>query len=92
MQFVANRIGVDWDPILTRPTFNRIPIRSSSSFAPSSEINNASIDRRCHLEPELLACIQTKFDPYYEEAKQAIMQRCRDAVSRHMAKSPPAAL
>jgi hypothetical protein len=68
MRSLAAYLGIDFDPILTLPTFNGLPIEADSSFAVSGHgVSSEPLLRyRTILSAEEIAYIEEQALPLYE--------------------------
>jgi len=68
MRSLAAYLGIDYDPILIRPTFNGLPIKADSSFAVTGHgVSSEPLTRwRSRLQPEEIAYIEEHALPLYE--------------------------
>ena len=68
MRSLASYLGIDYDPILIRPTFNGLPIKADSSFAVTGHgVSSEPLTRwRSKLEPEEIAYVEEHALPLYE--------------------------
>jgi len=69
MRSLAAYLGIDFDPILTLPTFNGLPIKADSSFAVSGHgVSSEPLLRyRTILSAEEIAYIEEQALPLYEQ-------------------------
>jgi hypothetical protein len=74
IEVVARWLGIDWDPILEVPTFNRLPVRPNSSHdLLSPEVQAAQAKRWENvLEPQVVRSIEERLLDQYKEALTAI--------------------
>jgi hypothetical protein len=65
---IAAWLGIDWDPSLLSPTFNRLPVPPDSSFdMPTGGVRTESLDRwRTELEDREIALIEQQAVPVYD--------------------------
>jgi hypothetical protein len=73
MRSLAAYLGIAYDPILTRPTFNGLPIKADSSFAMSGHgVSSEPLMRyRTILSAEEIAYIEEQALPLYERVVEA---------------------
>ena len=72
MRSLAAYLGIDYDPILTRPTFNGLPIRADSSFEVSGHgVSSEPLMRyRTILSADEIAYIEEEALPLYERVAE----------------------
>jgi hypothetical protein len=72
MRFLADRLGLTWDPILVSPTFNGWTIGSNSSFNSAMGIDLSALERREKLSAETRDYIETEnLELYQQFVKEA---------------------
>lgn len=68
MRTLADRLNIDWDPILLIPTFNTEPMHANSSFAVGGPgLIRAPLDRASMLSPEEREIIERKCADLYRK-------------------------
>lgn len=73
MRAVASWLGIEWDPILTRPTFNRFPIRANSIFrVPGHGLLGSAADRRSELSESERAVIDASLGALHRTARDLV--------------------
>jgi Sulfotransferase family len=70
MRSIAAWLGIDWDPVLLTPTFNRLPTWTNSSFdLPGEGVKRAPIDAwRTAIRPRTAEQVMSATSELYEEA------------------------
>jgi hypothetical protein len=71
MRRLADRIGLTWDPVLTVPTFNGMPVASNSSFESTVGIDPSVLQRRDTLPPETHEQVERMCLPLYQRFVEA---------------------
>ena len=69
MRGVAKFLGIDFEPIMLTPTFNRMIIASDSSFGSKFGIDASSVDRSDAVEPNVRAHFEQKTGAVYRTLK-----------------------
>jgi hypothetical protein len=73
MKRACGTLGVDFDPILLKPTYARAPILPNSSFAIAEHgVHKRSLDQHDLLSAEDLATLTKVAMPLYDEARRII--------------------
>lgn len=76
MRRVASFLGIEFDPILTVPTYLGQPVRPNSSFTVASfGIGAHGLDRSAALAPDDRAAIEARAMPLYETADARVAER-----------------
>jgi hypothetical protein len=73
MRQVAGFLGLDFEPVLLKPTFNGMDIASDSSFEPRYGVDPSSRDRSGDVEPQARALIEERTGPLYAQLRQAAL-------------------
>ena len=69
METICARVGLDFDPILLKPTFNTMPIMSNSNFRSVDFIDPEVVDRWTQvLDPADVNEIRSVTDDLYMQA------------------------
>jgi hypothetical protein len=66
MRRLVDRIGLTWDPVLTVPTFNGMPVASNSSFEAAVGIDESVLGRRDALPRQVREQIESECLPVYQ--------------------------
>ena len=88
MRRVAEWLGIAWDPILSMPTFNRLPTLPNSSFA--AEVTGVRAEHaerwRSELEPEIVTRIERELMALHAEvaARTGIDSSSASTVARRV--------
>jgi hypothetical protein len=71
MRAVADWLGLAWEPILTTPTFNRLPIRANSSYPVDRHgiLSEASARWKLQLEKGVVEKIEARTKELYAEVR-----------------------
>ncbi len=70
MRGLCERMGIAFSDVLTRPTYNSMPVLSDSSYQPVYGIDRAVTERyQSALPPDILARVETEARPLYEEVR-----------------------
>jgi len=73
MRYLANFLGISFDPILLTATFNKAPIEANTSFTPEkAKIMTDTLRRYSVLEPEQLETINALCSGNYQQVLQNI--------------------
>lgn len=75
MRAISDRLGLPFDPVLLRPSFNGLPILSHSSFRLSIDIDADTTLRHRTLPREEQAVIERVATPLYDEVARHVRQR-----------------
>ena len=73
MRAVVRFLGVDFEPVLLRPTFNGMDVASDSSFGPRYGIDPSSRDRASEVEPHARDLIEEKTGALYAQIRQVAL-------------------
>jgi Sulfotransferase family len=71
MRWMADRIGLTWDSILTVPTFNGMPVASNSSFESAVGIDASVLRRRDRLPTHVRERLEVDNLPLYRQFAEA---------------------
>lgn len=76
MRLICRRIGIDFEPILTSPTFNLEPIRSNSVFSSTTPgvVNSAPAQREALLSDSERSYLNSRCMPLYQRALDELVE------------------